>query len=213
MAWDAFSIMGIVAFAASGAIVAIEENYDVFGIYVLGFVTSFGGGIIRNLLIGLPLLQLWQQSALFDTAFITLTILIIIPQKWIHHSKQWIILFDALGLSAFSIQGAVYATSQHYPLNAVIIATVLTGVGGSILRDLLAGRKPFVLREEIYAIWAMIVGFAIGLRWANPQHSWELYTLFIVVFSLRMLSVKYNWKFPRKVWFESRKNKQTTFIG
>lgn len=59
MAWEVLSIIGIVAFAISGAIVAMEEEYDILGVYILGIVTAFGGGAIRNLLIGLPVSALW----------------------------------------------------------------------------------------------------------------------------------------------------------
>ena len=60
MAWEVFSIIGTIAFAISGAIVAMEEGYDLFGVYLLGIVTAFGGGAIRNLLIGLPVSTLWS---------------------------------------------------------------------------------------------------------------------------------------------------------
>lgn len=74
MAWDVFSFIGTAAFAISGAIVAMEEEYDIFGVYILGMVTAFGGGAVRNLLIGVPVSVLWDQEFLFLVA----TILIII---------------------------------------------------------------------------------------------------------------------------------------
>ena len=63
--WDLLSIIGSIAFALSGAIVAMEEDFDILGIFILGFVTAFGGGAIRNLLIGLPISALWSQSQCF----------------------------------------------------------------------------------------------------------------------------------------------------
>ncbi len=68
MAWEIFSIIGTIAFALSGAIVAMEEDYDIFGVYILGMATAFGGGALRNLLIGYPIVAFWQQDMLFQIA-------------------------------------------------------------------------------------------------------------------------------------------------
>lgn len=69
MTWDVLSIIGTIAFAISGAIVAMEEEYDILGVYILGIVTAFGGGAIRNLLIGVPVSALWEQGVLFQVLF------------------------------------------------------------------------------------------------------------------------------------------------
>lgn len=74
MVIELFNIVGIIAFAASGAITALDEDYDILGFYVLGFITSFGGGTIRNLLIGTPIQLIWSQNAHFIAAFITITL-------------------------------------------------------------------------------------------------------------------------------------------
>jgi len=191
-----FSIIGTIAFAMSGAFVAMEEEYDILGVIVLGLVTAFGGGIIRNVLIGVPVTSLWSQGLLIRLALISVVIAFILPLKWIKHWKRTEALFDAIGLSAFAIQGAIYATEMNHPLGAVLVAAVLTGIGGGIIRDILAGRKPLVLRDEIYAVWAMLAGLAIGLNWLH--NSWELLTLFVCVVVFRMLSVFYKWRLPRR---------------
>ncbi|MFC4101123.1 trimeric intracellular cation channel family protein [Paenibacillus xanthanilyticus] len=190
-----FSIIGTIAFAVSGAIVAMEEEYDILGVYVLGLVTAFGGGVIRNLLIGVPVTTLWTQGMLLKTAVVAMTIAFILPVRWIQHWRRSEAFFDAIGLSAFAIQGALYATGKH-PLSAVIVAAMLTGIGGGMIRDVLAGRKPLVLRDEIYAVWAMLAGAAVGLGWfATPL---ELLALFIIVVVFRMMSVHYKWRLPRR---------------
>lgn len=145
--FDIFSIVGTIAFAMSGAFVAMEEEYDILGVLVLGLVTAFGGGIIRNVLIGVPVTTLWSQGDLITLAVLSIIVSFILPLTWIKHWKRTEALFDAIGLSAFAIQGALYATEMKHPLNAVLVAAVLTGIGGGIIRDLLAGRKPLVLLE------------------------------------------------------------------
>lgn len=196
MNWELFSIIGTIAFAVSGAIVAMEEEYDILGVYVLGLVTAFGGGVIRNLLIGKPVVLLWEQGLYFQIALFAMTLVFLMPVKFIRVWKTWEAFFDAIGLAAFSIQGAIYATNMGHPLSAVIVAAVLTGIGGGMVRDVLAGRKPLVLKDEIYAVWGMLAGALIGLGWS--QGAWQISVLFALIVILRMLSVFYKWKLPKR---------------
>ncbi|OXM87867.1 trimeric intracellular cation channel family protein [Paenibacillus rigui] len=191
-----FSIIGTVAFAVSGAVVAMEEDYDILGVFVLALVTAFGGGVVRNLLIGVPVTTLWEQGMYLKIAIIAAGLVFIVPVSWIRRWKTWESLFDAIGLSAFSIQGALYAANMNHPISAVIVAAVMTGIGGGIIRDVLAGRKPLVLRDEIYAVWGMVAGLMIGLGWF--QGSYHLLGLFVIVVILRMLSVVFKWRLPRR---------------
>ncbi|MCM3386952.1 trimeric intracellular cation channel family protein [Ureibacillus chungkukjangi] len=194
MAWEVFSIIGTIAFAISGAIVAMEEEYDLFGVYLLGIVTAFGGGAIRNLLIGLPVSTLWSQEMMFQIAIAAITVFFLVPHHLIKHWNRWGNFTDAIGLSAFAIQGAIFAVSLELPISAVIVAAVLTGSGGGIIRDLLARRKPLVLRDEIYAVWAAGAGLIIGLQLLDGDIF--LYALFIVITALRVLSYTKHWKLP-----------------
>ncbi|MFJ7729255.1 trimeric intracellular cation channel family protein [Neobacillus sp. NPDC097160] len=196
MTWEVLSMIGTIAFAVSGAIVAMEEEYDILGVYILGIVTAFGGGAIRNLLIGVPVSALWEQGLFFQIALLSITAVFLFPRNLLKHWQKWGNLFDAIGLSAFAIQGAMYAANMNHPLSAVIVAAVMTGIGGGIIRDLLAGRRPIVLRAEIYAVWAILAGLIIGLKIAT--HSWELYTLFVLVTGLRVLSYTFDWKLPSR---------------
>lgn len=194
MAWDVLSIIGAIAFAVSGAIIAMEEEYDLFGVYLLGIVTAFGGGAIRNLLIGVPVSALWEQEMMFQIALIAITAVFLFPNNLIKHWNRWGKFFDAIGLSAFAIQGALFAVQLGLPLSAIVVAAVLTGSGGGIIRDVLAKRKPLVLRNEIYAVWAVIIGLAIGLGIVKSDLS--LYILFISITSLRVISYLYKWRLP-----------------
>jgi Predicted membrane protein len=194
--FSVFSLIGTIAFAVSGAVVAMEEEYDILGVYVLGLVTAFGGGVVRNLLIGMPVTTLWSQGYLLKTAIIAMTIAFMLPVRWILRWRRSEAFFDAIGLSAFAIQGALYATEMGHPLSAVLVAAMLTGIGGGIIRDVLAGRKPLVLKDEIYAVWAMLAGLAVGMGWFRTPM--ELLLLFGLVILFRMLSVYFKWKLPRR---------------
>ena len=194
MAWEFFSIIGTIAFAISGAIIAMEEEYDLFGVYILGIVTAFGGGAIRNLLIGLPVTTLWGQDMMFQIAIVAITLFFLFPHRLIQHWHRWGNFTDAIGLSAFAIQGALYAVKLDMPISAVIVAAVLTGSGGGIVRDLLAGRKPLVLRDEIYGVWAASAGLVIGLDVLTGDLL--LYVLFVAIIALRVLSYTRKWRLP-----------------
>ncbi|SDH03081.1 Uncharacterized membrane protein YeiH [Alteribacillus persepolensis] len=194
MTWDLFNIIGTIAFALSGVVVAMEEEYDLMGVYILGFVTAFGGGAIRNLLIGVPVSALWDQGNLFVIAFIVMTVAFLLPSLWLDRWKRWGVLFDAIGLASFAIQGAIYATEMGHPLSAAIAAAALTGTGGGMVRDILADRKPMFLRKDIYIAWAMLAGLVIGLGWIQTMPGYIL--LLVAIVTLRMLSVTFQWQLP-----------------
>jgi len=193
--WDILNYIGTIAFAISGAIIAMDEEYDILGFYVLGFTTAFGGGAFRNLLIGIPIEDIWAQDYLFIAAFFTITAIFLIPGHWLTYWDEWGIFFDAIGLAAFAVQGATFAVHAGAPLSAVIVAATLTGSGGGMIRDLFAGRKPMIFREEVYALWAALGGLAIGLGLINGPWTTGILIVLIVVF--RMLSVRYKWRLPR----------------
>jgi len=196
MTWDILNIIGTIAFAISGAIVAMEEDYDILGVLVLGFTTAFGGGTIRNILIGIPVGAIWQQGTLFVVAFIAITVIFLIPRKLVIYWHRWGILFDAMGLAAFAIQGALAALRIGAPFSAVLVAATLTGVGGGMIRDVFAGRKPMIFQEEIYALWATLGGIVIGL--GLIQGPWMTGVLFVGIVLLRVFSVRYKWHLPRR---------------
>ena len=157
LTWEIINIIGTIAFAASGAIVAMEEEFDILGVYFLGLITAFGGGAIRNLLIGIPISVLWDQEPLFLTAILVITLVFLFPKYSLRHWEKSGLYTDAIGLSAFAINGALYATEMNHPISAVLVAALLTGTGGGMLRDVLAGRKALLLQKHIYGAWAILV--------------------------------------------------------
>lgn len=195
MTWDILNIIGTIAFAISGALIAMEEDYDILGIYFLGFTTAFGGGTIRNLLIGIPIEKIWQQEKLFIICFVAITLILILPKIWLHYWNRWGIFFDAIGLAAFAIQGALFAVQVEASLSAVLVAATMTGAGGGVLRDLLAGRKPMIFQLEIYALWAALAGLIVGLGYITGPFSTAI--LFTAIVTLRMCSVYFKWTLPR----------------
>ncbi|MEC1714274.1 trimeric intracellular cation channel family protein [Schinkia azotoformans] len=195
MVWDVLNVIGTIAFAISGAIIAIEVKYDIIGTYALGLITAFAGGAVRNLLIGIPITVLWQQTELFIIAIITITIVFLFPEKVVHRLKE-LNLFDSIGLSSFAVQGAMYAHSVDLPIIAIMFSAAITGAGGGIIRDVLAQQKPLVFQKEVYLLWAMLAGFIIGMGWATE--SYQFYTLFVLILILRVMSYQFGWCLPTR---------------
>ena len=195
MTWDWLNIVGTLAFAASGALVAIEEEYDLLGVVFLGLATSFGGGVLRNVLLGQPVATLWSQELLLSVAVLATLAVFVLPRPWPARWQPLEVTFDAIGLAAFSIQAAIAATHMGFPLIAVLVAAFLTGTGGGIIRDLLARRKPMVFQPGVmYGVWAIGAGGAIYLGW--PTQGWPLAVLGLLVVALRLLSFHGRWSLP-----------------
>jgi len=204
MVWEVLNAIGTIAFAISGAIVAMEVKYDIIGTYILGLITAFGGGAIRNLFIGIPIVELWQQTTLFMITIITITIVFLLPNRTINHIKKWN-FFDAVGLSAFAVQGAMHAYSMELPILAIMFSAAITGAGGGIIRDVLAHQKPLVFRKDIYILWAMLAGFVIGMDWANEPY--KLYMLFSSILILRITSHRFGWHLPTRTFHKLQEDR------
>jgi uncharacterized membrane protein YeiH len=195
MSWDWLNIVGTVAFATSGAIVAMEEGYDLLGVVFLGLATAFGGGVLRNVLLGQPVTVLWAQEGLLAVAALATLVVFVLPRHWLRRWLSLEVIVDALGLAAFSVQAALIATQLHFPLIAVLFAALLTGCGGGIIRDVLAHRKPLVFQPGIvYGIWALSAGLAVYLGW--PRQGWPVALLVVLIAACRLVAFRRRWSLP-----------------
>ena len=150
-------LIGTVAFAVSGALVAIEKKLDYYGIIFLAIITAVGGGIIRDIIINLPL-PIAIENPLYVIISIASAAVVILFYKLVNKLQMFINIFDAIGLAAFTAIGAKAALSNDvYTPFVVITLALLTGTGGGILRDVFAKEIPFVFRKEVYAV-ASIAG-------------------------------------------------------
>ena len=186
MYWTILLIIGITAYAASGALVAIEAEYSFIGVFVLGLTTAFGGGTIRNLLIGAPVSAIWDSQTI-TIVFLTLAVIVMLPLKWTQHWKRWGLFFDSIGLATFAIQGALTVKLIDGHLGLMLLAAMFTGLGGGMIRDLLAGKKPLALKEEIHAVLALFCGFYVWMDWTTPL---QLTLAVFMVVTVRMFAIR-----------------------
>ncbi|TCP19315.1 putative membrane protein YeiH [Scopulibacillus darangshiensis] len=200
MSWIVLHIIGIIAYTASGALVAIESKYSFIGIFVLGLTTSFGGAIVRNLIIDAPVSGVWESNTM-AIVFVTLTLLVFLPLKWVHHWKRWGLFLDSIGLATFALQGALSAKYAHDHLGLILLSAMFTGLGGGMIRDILAGRKPLALKEEVHAVLTLICGLCTWMGWIHPI---QLTLVVFCIVTIRMFAVKFNWKLHLPYCLEKR---------
>lgn len=190
-------LIGTVAFAVSGALVAVEKKLDYYGIVLLAIVTAVGGGIIRDIIINLPL-----PVALADPVYIVICIataaVVIAFYKWVKKINVLVVIFDAVGLAAFTAIGAKAALSNDvYTPFVVITLALLTGTGGGVLRDMFAREIPFVLRKEVYATACMAGAVAFLAAYPYAGAEWAMYICFGVTLVIRLVCVKFNWNLAK----------------
>ncbi len=153
--------LGIVAFALSGAFLAAKHNMDPIGYMLLGLVTAIGGGTIRDVILNRDVFWVIDVRYLYVSIFISLIGGIFASRSKIEKLKtfQSVVLWsDAIGLCTFATLGTQIAYQMQMPYAVCILAAVLTATGGGIVRDVLAGVKPFITYSEVYAFAAIMGG-------------------------------------------------------
>lgn len=195
-AWNVFEIMGIIAFAVSGALTGIQKKLDVFGVLVLAVTTAIGGGVMRDAIIGnTPPLTFRDPTFLIISA--VTTICVFFTYRWLDRFKYTIQIFDAIGLGAFTATSANLAI-QHNLDSLFIVTTVavITGIGGSVMRDVFVKEIPYVFRQEVYAITTIVGAMAFYYSQALYTGNLPLYLCFCITTGLRLCCIKYGWNFP-----------------
>lgn len=192
-------LFGIVAFSISGAIVAFEEEMDVFGVAILGMITSIGGGLLRDLILGIIPPTCFVKPIYALLAIVTALICFIKPvRRKIKNNSMILIATDSIGLGIFTVVGASTAISL-YPDNLFLIlfVTVLTGCGGSILRDIFANRKPAIFVKYFYATASLLgaISFVVCYKLFGATVATIVCASFTCI--LRLFAAKYRWKLPK----------------
>ena len=199
--------IGTIAFASSGAMTAIRKRLDLLGIIILGETTAVGGGMLRDILLGRVPPSLFINPVYVIMAFVTVLILFFIIRfnqqimtgPYIVAYEKIMNIFDAVGLAAFTVTGidtvAMAGYGEYHFLS--IFLGVLTGVGGGVLRDIMAGQTPYILKKHVYAC-ASLAGaiFYVYLSGALGSNA-AMVTGALLVIAIRLLATKYCWDLPK----------------
>lgn len=189
-------LVAITAEAMSGALAAGRRNMDFFGVAVIAFVTALGGGTIRDIVLGnFPIG--WTQHPEYVYLVILAGLATTLLARFMHHLKDVFLMLDALGLVAFSLIGCNVALQLDYPVVVVIMAGMLTGICGGVLRDVLCNQVPVVFCREIYAgVSLFVCALFLALRSSGIDTDLNMVVCFIAGFGFRMLALRYGWKLP-----------------
>jgi uncharacterized membrane protein YeiH len=193
----ALDIVGVFVFALSGGLVAVKKRFDLFGVLVLAGAAALGGGIVRDLLIGaVPPVGISDWRLLTAAALGGVVTFLYHPA--VERITRFVRVLDAAGLAVFAVAGSLKAvtTPGVAPVAAVLVG-IITAVGGGVVRDLLAGQVPEVLRRELYALPAMLgsVVIVVAARLGSLQ-DWLLWTAVGLVFVVRMVAVRLDLNAP-----------------
>ncbi len=189
-------ILGTIAFAVSGAMVAIRKKMDILGVVILGVTTAIGGGIFRDLLIGVtPPASL--TNPLYACIAIAVSLLVFIPfvRKRIDENKMAFVTIDALGLGTFTVVGIAAAADIENVFLQVFLG-VLTGVGGGVVRDIFAAQMPMIFVRHFYAV-ASLCGAVVCVALYPLNRELAQIVGIAVIVVLRVAAAKYKWNLPR----------------
>jgi uncharacterized membrane protein YeiH len=192
----ALNLAGTFAFGLSGGILAVRKQMDLFGVLVLSVATGLGGGIMRDIILGHTppaTLNDWRYLAVASLA----GILVFLWYSRVVHHGRFITSFDAVGLSIFTVTGTTIALNAGLSPPPAALLGILTGVGGGVLRDVLAAEVPMILRTEIYAVASMLGAITIIIA-SQIGYSGVLVEIVaaMATFILRMVSVRRGWRIP-----------------
>lgn len=190
-------ILGTFAFAISGALVAIDKKFDVFGVVIIAFVTAVGGGMLRDVLINAHPINWIGDLNYLGTIFSAVFFTFLFRSKIAYLSKT-LFLFDAIGIGVFTLLGLEKGLAFNlHPIIALIMG-MISAVFGGVLRDVLTNTVPLIFKKEIYAS-ACLTGGVIYLI-LNQFKDLESANFIIsaaAIVIVRLVSVKYNLELPR----------------
>lgn len=200
-------MIGTVAFAASGAMVGAQKKMDIFGVSVLGIVTAVGGGLIRDVVLGIIPPNLFNHPVYTIVALATSCIVFL--GLYIHkgffdgHSHEAydriMLAMDSVGLGIFTVVGVntgINAGYQGHTFLLVFLGTI-TGVGGGLLRDMMAGVPPYIFVRHIYACASIIGAVACVYLYRGFGSVAAMIGASAIVVIIRYLAAHYHWNLPR----------------
>ncbi len=188
-------ILGTVAFAISGVLTAMHKRLDLFGIFIIAFVTSVGGGTLRDLLLDVHIVWMHNMTYVY-VIFFSATFAIIFRNK-LNYFRRTLFLFDTIGIALFTMVGIEKGVQMDlHPIICVSLGTMSACFGG-VIRDILCNEIPIIFRKEIYATACILGGifyFLLSLTSLDP--SWIVIISGSVVITVRILAVKFKLSLP-----------------
>lgn len=213
MSFDLFvyivELISITAISISGALVGAQRKLDAFGVVCTGVTASLGGGVLRDLIIGITPPFSFNRPLYAITAAVCSVITFIVeyrrakkhlaPNPKADKAKDlFLFVVDSIGLGTFTVVGVAvpfeYTTDCN--LFTIIFVGALTGVGGGVLRDILVSRKPYIFVKHFYASAAIIGSIVTAVLWTRLGKITSMITGIVLIFILRLLAARFKWNMP-----------------
>ncbi|ALJ04999.1 hypothetical protein APS56_07620 [Pseudalgibacter alginicilyticus] len=189
-------ILGTVAFSISGVLVAMKMRMDFFGILIIAFVTSVGGGTLRDMLIGNTPVT-WMTDMMYTYVILVSSIMAIIFRSKLNYLRTSLFLFDTIGIGLYTIIGVEKGLNANlHPIICIALGTITACFGG-VIRDILCNEIPVIFRKEIYATACILGGIVYFVLSEFPiGNNWVFMISGLVVILTRLLAVIFKIALP-----------------
>ena len=189
-------ILGTVAFAISGVLVAMDKKLDIFGVFIIAFVTAVGGGALRDMLIGnVPVTWLTQPIYLYT--ILQTVVISVLFQNQLKYLRRSLFLFDTIGIGLYTLLGIEKGLAVALsPIMCIGLGTITASFGG-VIRDILCNEIPVIFRKEIYATACILGGLSyFVLRLLPIPDTYSYLIAILMVIGIRVLAVKFKIALP-----------------
>ncbi len=189
-------ILGTIAFAISGVLVAMEKKLDLFGVFIIAFVTAVGGGTLRDVLIGHTPVG-WMQSSTYVFVILGTVIFAILFRNQLKYFRKSLFLFDTIGIGLYTMVGIEKGLGAGLlPIMCIALGTMTASFGG-VIRDILCNEIPVIFRKEIYATACILGGASYFLLRKLPiENTYAYLGAIIIVIGIRLLAVRFKIALP-----------------
>ena len=196
MFFQVIDILGTIAFAISGVLVAMSKRLDAFGVIIIAFVTAVGGGTLRDIMVGVEPVS-WMRDITYAYVIVGSTTFAIIFRNQLKHLRRSLFLFDTIGIGLYTVVGIETGLVVGlHPLICIALGT-MTACFGGVIRDILSNEIPVIFRKEIYATACILGGFTYFLlREFLADKNYLFVIAGLVVIVLRLLAVKFKISLP-----------------
>ena len=197
-------IIGTVAFAVSGAMTGLSKKMDIFGVVILGLTTAVGGGAVRDVILGLTPPAMFTNP-IYAAVAAVVSVIVFLPavRRWLttyHRASDLVMLvMDSLGLGVFTVVGIqrAYTATDHRGFFLLVFVGVVSGVGGGLMRDVMAGNTPYIFVKHVYASASIIGAILCVVLWQPLGATTAMVLGAAVILAVRLLAAHYHWSLPR----------------
>jgi uncharacterized membrane protein YeiH len=187
--------IGVLVFAMSGILTASDKKLDLFGGFIIAFVTALGGGTLRDLFLNVDIGWIQHTNYIYVVIFATIGTLIF--KKTLKKIRKTIFLFDTIGISLFTILGVQKALELDTPLIIAVMFGVITATFGGVIRDILCNEIPLIFRKEIYATACVLGGICyVSLYSFEINENINLIVSGLVIVGIRTIAVLKKYSLP-----------------